>query len=422
MAFNDSQIINGPTGSVPFTPNPLYQWSTNYFATTTAGTLTYSGLVRGMQYSLRCIGMSTQVSVSARTQTPATWTSLAGVNFATPIPLAPSCASFSYVGVELTAAYKDMALNYCQRYFSTQTSGVVNPACIVCADSRQKYPTGVSFTPLANTTCQVNATAWKSSKLRFLGGSRRSLQNTSNTSNTTNVTPVVVTYTYNLCPVQDLVCGSDTIGAAGNYAAYIASFIGTLNTAAGWQTLTGKANIPITGTPSVLTDAAVPVLNFTAKASVWIWSNTNPAAFNLTLYNPTQVFCWWMQGSSNQALTATQIQTCNSTTVNCGNVTITPTGASITNTISAAPAWSTDLNIWLQCVNNIPMSSQFANVTSGYAWNTGLQPGTTNVTNTTNLTNNTNVTNNTNTTNQTKGAGSYISYGIALLISLVFIL
>jgi len=267
-------------------------------------------------------------------------------------------------------------------------------------------------------------TAWKSSKLRFLS-TRRVLQtNTTNTSNTTNTTPAVVTYTYNLCPVQDMVCGSDTIGAAGNYAAYISSFIGTLNTAAGWLANTGVKNVPITGTPTTLSDLTIPTLNFTATPPNFTWTSTSPGVFNVTVYNPVQILCWWMEGFSNQTLTSNQIQTCNNTLVNCGNLTVTPTGASIVNTITTAPSWNTDVNIWVQCVNNIPMSTQFANVTSAFYWNTGNQPGTTpnnTANNSTNPNGSTNGSGN-NTTKTNTTSGSYIAYGIALLISLVLIL
>jgi len=435
MAFNDSQIINGPTGSIPFTPNPLYQWYTGYYPTiTTIGTIVFSNLVRGMQYQLRCIASSTQVTTSARTTTAQTWATYTNnVAIMTPVNITPACASFIFTGTALTTAYMNEALNYCQQYFSASNSaGVFNPACIVCSDSRGMYPTGVAFTAIANTTCPVNVTAWKSSKLRFLSSKRsvqndnvavrRVLQNTTNGTNTTNstnnTTPAVVTYTYNLCPVQNPVCAYDTIGAAGTvYATQLSNFIGTLNTASGWQTLTGAKNLPITSTLT-LSDLVVPTINFTATAPIWQWSNLNPAYWNLTIYNPTQVFCWWMQGATNTSLTITQIQACNSSLVNCGNVSITSSGAMISNTQAVAPSWSTDENIWFQCVNNIPQSSKFANITSGYWWNTGPQPGTANTT--TNTT--TNTTSNTTTNKTNNSAGSYIAYGIALLISFVFIL
>jgi len=99
----------------------------------------------------------------------------------------------------------------------------------------------------------------------------------------------------------------------------------------------------------------------------------------------------------------------------------------IGNTTSTPLAWSTDYYIWASCSNNIPYSTNFANVTLVYNFNTGNNPSTPNNTtpNNTNINNtNANSTNNTgtnpaNTTNKT--SGSYISYGIALLMSLLFI-
>ncbi|MFM7852750.1 MAG: hypothetical protein ACKO96_12750, partial [Flammeovirgaceae bacterium] len=105
-----------------------------------------------------------------------------------------------------------------------------NQACIVCTDSSATmYAPGVAFTNSTLTRCPVNGTASRSARLRFLSQSNkysRFLQG--NTSNSTDSTPAPVIYVFNVCPVQDLVCGSDIVGAKA-YADYVTDFAASLN-------------------------------------------------------------------------------------------------------------------------------------------------------------------------------------------------
>jgi hypothetical protein len=256
------------------------------------------------------------------------------------------------------------------------------------------------------------------------------MQNTTNTSNTTNSTPTPVTYVFNVCPIQDLVCGSDTVGPAKAYGDYVNDFANSLNNSAAFVSILGKSGVPITGTPTIIKDQAIPVLNFTAKSPVFYFDLTYGSAWNLTFYNPSQVLCWWSLSTSNTAPTATQIQRqCNATQNSCGMIAVTAAGALIGNTTSTPLAWNTDYYILASCSNNIPYSTNFANVTPVYYFNTGNGPNTpsNNTTNNNNSngsgnTNNTNTntgSNSSNTTNKT--SGNFISYGFALLMSLLFI-
>jgi len=438
MTFVDSQVQTG-TG---FTPSPLARYFSQYLAATTAtANVLFTGLVRGLTYQMRCFGSSTQVVTSSRTFTSGvTFTQWTGVTPAVPIqtvaPLTPSCASFSFNNTQVDVVTQQSMINYCQRFFTVNlnpTAANPNQACIVCTDSSAiMYAPGVAFTNATQTRCPLNGTASRSARLRFLSQSNkysRFLQNTSNSTNTTNSTnstPAPVIFVFNVCPVQDLVCGSDTVGSAKAYADYVTDFAASLNNAAAFVSVLGRTGIPVTGTPSVVRDLGVPVLNFTATAPVFRLNSNDNTGWNLTFYNPTQVRCWWSLGSST-APSAAQLQSgCNATVSSCGVTPVASTGAAISNTTTTPLNWNTNYVVWAYCSNNIPNSANFANVTQVYSFTTGSNPSTPVNNNTTPNNTNTNNTNNTsgNTTNNTstnKTSGSYIKFGIALLFSLFFL-
>jgi len=438
MTFVDSQVQTG-TG---FTPSPLARYFTQYLAATTAtANVLFTGLVRGLSYQMRCFGSSTQVVTSSRTFTNGvTFTQWTGVTPAVPIqtvaPLTPSCASFSFNNTQVDNVTQQLMINYCQRFFTVNlnpTAANPNQACIVCTDSTaMMYSPGVNFTNSTLTRCVTNSTASRSARLRFLSQSNqysRFLQNTSNTTNTStaNSTPAPVIYVFNVCPVQDLVCGSDTVGSAKAYADYVTDFAASLNNAAAFVSLLGRTGIPVTGTPAVVRDIGVPVLNFTSTAPVFRINSNDNTGWNLTFYNPTQVRCWWTLGSST-APSAAQLQSgCNATISSCGITPVASTGAVISNTTTTPLNWNTNYVVWAYCSNNIPNSANFANVTQVYSFTTGSNPstpsnnGTTPVTPSNNTNNNNTSGNTTNNTSTNKTSGSFIKFGIALLISLFFL-
>jgi len=243
--------------------------------------------------------------------------------------------------------------------------------------------------------CPLNQTATKAARLRFLSQSNsysRFLQNTTNTTNSTNSTPAPVTFVFNVCPIQDLVCGSDTVGSAKAYGDYVTDFANSLNNAAAFVSVLGKTGVPITGTPTVVRDQGIPVLNFTATKQIFNFDKTSASAWNLTFYNPSQVLCWWTLSSSSSAPLVSQMQTqCNATQNSCGVVAVTAAGSIIRNTTSNPLTWNTDYYIWALCSNNIPYSTNFANVTLVYNFNTGNNPSAPNTT-TSNSTNSSNST------------------------------
>jgi len=437
MIFNDDQIKTG----AGFTPSPLARFFSQYIASTTStATVLFSGLVRGLTYQMKCFGSSTQVVTASRTFTSAAsfaqWTGVTpAVAISIAAALTPTCASFSFLNTDADADTKSRMINYCQRFFTVNLNAAAsnpNPACIVCTDSSARlFAPGVAFTNTSLTRCPLNQTATRTARLRFLSQSNsysRFLQNTTNTTNTTNSTPTPVTYVFNVCPIQDLVCGSDTVGSAKAYGDYVTDFANSLNNAAAFVSILGKSSVPITGTPTVVRDQGIPVLNFTATRQIFNFDKTSGSAWNLTFYNPSQVLCWWSLSTANSAPSAAQLQTqCNSTQNSCGIVAVTAAGSIIGNTTSTPLAWSTDYYIWASCSNNIPYSTNFANVTLVYNFNTGNNPSTPNNTNPNNTNTNNTTTNNTNNTGNTvpnttnKTSGSYISYGIALFMSLLFI-
>ena len=286
-----------------------------------------------------------------------------------------------------------------------------------------------------NTMCILND-APKSSRLRFLSGSNtnsfsRYLQNTTTntTANTTTpLVPPIPMFTFNVCPIQDLLCSNDVIIASSTYANLVSSFAATLRTTALFNsTLSSTVNLT---TSSVITDISVPALNFSNNFS---FDNIGMTNFNLTSYNPNQVMCWWLLSASSSAPNTTQMTACTPMTSNCGQIQITPNGNLINNTVTKTPLQAgTTYFFWAYCSNNIPQSTQFTNVTQIYNFSTLV--ASTNTTTNTTISNttitNTTITNTTTpntttpntTTNTNKSNGSFISYGIALIISLFLIL
>jgi hypothetical protein len=320
-------------------------------------------------------------------------------------------------------------INYCQKYFTSNlnpTSTNPNQACIVCTDSSAiMYAPGFAFTNTSQTQCPLNTTASKTARLRLLSKSNmvssRILQNT----NSTNTTSSQVVYVFNVCPVQDLVCGSDTVGSAKAYADYVSDFAASLNNAAAFVSILGRTGVPIIGTPIVVRDSGIPVLNFTATAPVFTINSVDNTGWNLTFYNPSQIQCWWSLGSST-APSAYQLRNgCNPTVSSCGVARVYSTGAVLSNTTSIPLNWSTNYVIWAYCSNNIPNSANFANVTQIFTFTTGNNPSSlvnnntnTNNSNTNNTANNT-TSNTTNNTSTNKTSGSFIKLGIALLFSIL---
>jgi len=439
MTFVDSQVQTG-TG---FTPSPLARYFSQYLSSTTANVnVLFTGLVRGLTYQMRCFGSSTQVVTSSRTFTSGVtfteWTGFSRVSPADPLktvaPLTPSCASFSFNNTQVDAVTQQSMINYCQRFFTVNlnpTAANPNQACIVCTDSSAIMSApGVAFTNTTQTRCPLNGTATRSARLRFLSHSNkysRFLQNTSNTnnsSNSTNSTPVPVIFVFNVCPVQDLVCGSDTVASAKAYADYVTDFAASLNNAAAFVTVLGRTGIPLVGTPIVIRDLEVPILNFTSTAPVFRLNSNDNTGWNLTFYNPTQVNCWWSLGSSTAPSSAQLQFGCNAAVSSCGVTPVTSAGAVISNTTNIPLNWNTNYIIWAYCSNNIPNSANFANVTQVYSFTTGSNPSSQVNNNTTpnNTNNNSNTTGNTtNSTGNKTTSGSFIKFGIALLLSFFFL-
>jgi len=439
MTPTDAQIMAGPsgtgvTGATPFTPSPLYQWMSMYFAAATATPITFSNLVRGMQYNLRCIASSTQTNAASRTTTSNTWTQIGGLNIATPPGIVNSCIPFGFSGTALTANQMNAALNYCQYFFSMQNSGLMNPACIVCSDSRGNYPAGVAFTAYQNVTCQNNVTPYKSSKLRFLSG-RRSLQ-TPNTTNQTNTTaPAVTYYNYSLCPVQNPVCASDAVASGtGTMNSTIQSFVSSLNSATNWQKITGVAPtgtfipaVQVGGNYPSYQDVVAPGLNFTYTPYLNANVPNSFLPFSVAITNVVPAFCYWyVLPSTSPTPTPNAVQNANVNTTVSGSGIFNSTGLNITipnntNTMSNLP-FSTTFTIWAVCYNNIPAAVATSNVTAMFTFTSPTPTPATVVTNCTGSTNCTACPNNTgcNTTTNTT-AGSFITYAFAILLTLVFI-
>jgi hypothetical protein len=231
-------------------------------------------------------------------------------------------------------------------------------------------------------------------------------------------------YVFNVCPIQDVVCGSDTVGSAKTYNEYVSDFAASLNNATAFASVIGKSGIPIIGTPIVIRDLGIPVLNFTANAPVFTINSVDNTGWNLTFYNPNQVRCWWSLSSINAPSDFQIRYGCIAGLSSCGVTTVSSSGAVISNTTSNPLNWNTNYVIWAYCSNNITNSANYANVTQIFSFTTSNNPSSlvnNNTNNTTNNTTNNSTSNTTNNTSTNKSSGSYINLGIGLFMSIVFL-
>jgi hypothetical protein len=127
--------------------------------------------------------------------------------------------------------------------------------------------------------------------------------------------------------------------------------------------------------------------------------------------------------------TAAQIMACNSTLNFCGNVTFAFGGSNITYN---APATNpliggTSYTIWATCKKAVANTNKYTAVIAAYNFTTtGTTPSNTNTTNTTTnttntTTNTTNTTTNTTNTTNTTTSSSFITIGLAMIVSLFFL-
>ena len=420
--ISDNMLRSGLTG---FTTSPLLQTYSAYIGNISPVNIVFSGLVRGIKYSLKCLASSTQIIVTSRTYvtyTFVTWDQANPNNIMTSVPLQNTCAAFTSLNTDFDASTKTLMINYCQRFFTAlQNPTTPNPACIICTDMNKMTAPGVAFTN--NTLCMATP-AYNTTKLRFLSGSNsysRFLQNTTNTTNTTPAAPVI--FTYNVCPIQDLVCSADLVGTKV-VSDLLNSFIVSLNSAANFLSVLGKI-VPFNAAPTIITDAAVPNVNITFTLPVYISAT---GQWSVTLSNSPSLFCYWALTASTGTQTNTSIQTCVSTpAAPCGTSQVTNTGSIITsnpvNTVNPFQ-FSTTYYLWVYCANNIPNSSKFASAVNVYNLTTFASPVSpaNNGTGSNATANNTTPISNTTAAKNNTSYGSFLSYGIAIMISLLLLI
>jgi hypothetical protein len=269
--------------------------------------------------------------------------------------------------------------------------------------------------------------------LRFLEEKSRTLQTPTGSTPTgtgtgTGAAAAPAVFIYNIYPIQDSVSSTDTLAAAKPYAQIVNDFVAALDTPEKFKALVSAVPVVFASPPGAVKDTETPVLSFSSTPANFTYDKTGMKNFTLTIYNPTQVLCWWLLQSGTDQPAASVIQGCNSTTNNCGVSPVTPAGNNITSNGLVSLNLNTDYSFWSYCSNNVPQSTKFANVTKMYSFTTTSSGGSTTQPNTTqpNTTNpNTTTPNNTlpNTTTPVtnKTAGSFIAYGIAFL-ALLFIL
>ena len=421
--ISDNMLRSGLSG---FTTSPLLQTYSAYIGNISPVNILFSGLVRGNKYSLKCLASSTQIIVTSRTYvtyTFATWDQANPSDIKTSNPLPPSCAAFTSLNADFDASTKTLMINYCQRYFTAlQNPTTPNPACIVCTDMNKMTAPGVAFSN--NTLCMATP-AYNTTKLRFLSGSNsysRFLQNSTNTTNTTPAAAPVI-FTYNVCPIQDLVCSADLVSTK-LVSDLLNSFILSLNSAANFLSVLGKT-VPFNAVATVITDTTVPNVNITSTLPVYISAT---GQWSVTLSNSPSLFCYWALTASTGAQTNTSIQTCVSTpAAPCGASQVTVAGTVITsnpvNTVNPFQ-YNTNYFLWVYCSNNIPNSAQFAPAAKVYTLPTGASPVSpaSNNTASNSTANNTTPISNTTAAKNNSSYGSFLSYGIAIMISLLLLI
>ena len=370
--FNDAQIKSG----IGFNPSPTVQYFSQYFGSNSSKcTIQFNGLVRGLSYKMRCFGSSTEVSLLSRSFTSAvtflTWTSPAGsIPIQVSKSLVTSCASFSFLNYVPDNDIKTKMINYCQNFFpinQNSTTPNTNRACIVCTESTLSlFTPGIYLTNSKLTTCPTNTVSLSRFLIANTNSSSRFLQNT------TSLTKGNITYFFNVCPIQDLLCDSDIIGTK-SMSDLVYDFTTSLNNTNSFLNILGKSNIPLIAT-TILTDFSSPLVNFTNKSPLFNYDSSNLTFFNLTVFNPVQIWCLWSLTNNITAPSINQFINCNSTIENCGQSSITPSGTVISSLkTNYSLKWNTTYYFWAYCSNNIPFSNQYANVTLIYSFSTNAR-------------------------------------------------
>ena len=353
ICFNQSYPADATIMTVPQTVanTPYTQYYANILNTNTPVDIIFSGLVRGMQYKMRCIIYSTDGDSTKRTTSSVNIESYTqtGVSNSTTVQIMPTasqatqCVQWQFLSEPGTNT-RVAVVNYCQKLFSTP--GWWNNGCVICTYSDMTNNTPGLVLP-TNITCSATG-----NKKRL-----RMLQNASVANpNVTANTPATLT----VCPVAHPVCNTDV---AGNkvYTDYFNQLINDLKSNALFLTTLNINNVFLNVTvPTVtISDSVTPDL--TKLVSAVASSNANGAVSWTAQYSSPLACFWQIAASTVTPASYSAIQSC--TDINwCGAAKVGAAGTTISTVNLNAFAAGTTYNIWMSCTNDIPFAQRQSNV------------------------------------------------------------
>jgi len=423
--------------------NPLNQQYVGYFSSSQPIQIIFKNLARGRNYKLFCAGTTTDSTPSLRSIVTATFDKWIVGNtkymISTSTPLTAMCIQYTFSNDPGTSV-KNKLLNYCQKFFTVSlniNSTEVNPACIVCIDDKGNTVSGFKLSN--NTTCmksnnQKRILSEESEYQYNIQRSKRFMQSNNSTNSTnsqsnsttissnstsnssaTNANDTLIS-SYSICPVQDLICGSDYVSSDYSYLYYTQRYFNAIKSSDDFKTLLNENSVAFLNS-TIVNDLMPPTLNLTLSSSSF---SASTGRFSFTVKNPTVVNCYWLLTSNNTPIFET-ITTCIDPYY-CGK-TIIPTPFPVVSNVSALVpfSYSQTYTFYLACYNNLPNAVSQSNVTVLWSFYTGAPPPGSKKNTTVNTTDS-NSTSNTTITPQQLSGNNEKYYSLSVLILLILLI
>lgn len=325
--------------------NNYLQYTSMYVKDQTPVDIVFSGLVRGMQYHLRCIATTTQADSTLRNSTSVNFEaspSNANVTITPSASASTQCVQWQLLA-DLSAANRNTVVNYCQRLFSA--SGYFSSGCVICTFSDMTYNAPGLNLP-TNVTCPTTT----KTRLRFLQA-----------GSTTGTTTTTTTSTLTVCPVAHPICATD-VPSSKPYSDMVTQLANDLKTTALFKTNANIDGVQLnTTTPTVIiSDSVTPDIT-KLTASVTSFAATGAVAWTASYASP--LVCNWQISDSTTAPTFSALSGCTDASW-CGKSKVGITTTTLqTSNLKAFTAGST-YNVYMGCTNDIPMAQRQSAVRS----------------------------------------------------------
>ena len=406
--------------------NPSLQYYMDNVIDTTKKTFTFSNLLIGQSYMLKCLLTTatrdpTATNVSSLVITNLTATS----NISTSIISPTKCSTFTFPSsYSLTNATKTRVLNYCQNlaagYNGTNalaglsSYGYFSNGCLVCTDYAQTMAANGLTIPSQVTCNSTLATMTSRRVLRFLQSNTTNATNATNPTNTTKVTVPTATSSFTICVSQNPLCPNIGTSSLRSADALISN-LQVISSGASFASIINIAGVSSVSSSSS-SDATTPNASLVVINNL---TNTNLTFINWYNYIPSggsDLACRWMvTPASSAAPSFSTVTTCTSAL--CGSSVVTPSGSYTgPGTLSSANALSsaTTYSIYYACKNNVNNAQLQSNVTLARSFatsssNTPTDPGTTAPTTSTSSSNST-------------SSSSYLSYSFYAFVTIIALL